>query len=149
MRVARLIAKVPPARGGKEIHGAELSRALAALGIRQTVFARTGDPIGSDVELEVMGGPFTADRRRDLLAYSAWAAARIVRSHRRTPFDVIHAHGDFVEAAAAAAAGAICRVPVMLTIHARPPRWCASGRTRGAAPGRAMAPARGRHGWSA
>ena len=125
MRVARLIARLPPARGGKEIHGAELSRALVRLGVRQTVFVRVGDPIDPRVELVRMPSGFGADSRRNLVAYSLWAAAALVRTHRRAPFELIHVHGDFVEASAAAAAAAVCRVPVQLTLHSdlAPIRW--------------------------
>ena len=117
LRVARLVNRLPPARGGKEIHVAELSRALADLGIQQHVFARVGSAIDPKVSLSRLGHRFSSDSRRTLVAYSGWSTAAIWIAHRRRPFDLIHVHGDFVEAAAGAAAAQLCRVPAVLTVH--------------------------------
>jgi glycosyltransferase involved in cell wall biosynthesis len=117
MRIARLVEKLPPEPGGKEIHVAELTRALADLGIEQHLFARTGDEVDPRVELSRLAPRLVAESRRSLLAFGLWGARRIVKAHAHLPFDAVHAHGDFVEATAAAAAARICGIPALLTVH--------------------------------
>jgi glycosyltransferase involved in cell wall biosynthesis len=117
VRVARLIERLPPARGGKEIHAVELSRALCGLGVEQHVFARTGEPVGAPVATTLLGGG-VASRLHPLAAWCGASARAVERQHRRTPFDLIHAHGDFLEASAAAVIAARLGLPAVLTVHA-------------------------------
>jgi glycosyltransferase involved in cell wall biosynthesis len=117
MRVARLVNRVPPARGGKEIHVAELTKALADLGVDQQVFTRVGQEIDPRVELSRLGFPFQGSGRHNLLAFSLWGIGRVVTAHARSRFDAVHAHGDFVEATAAAIIAKACGIPALLTVH--------------------------------
>lgn len=116
MRVARLIERLPPARGGQEIHGAELSRALAELGVDQHLYSRTGlAPAGIDHSVSPMiRAPVS---RRALSAFCVWAGARVARDHRKDPFDLVHVHGDFVQATLGALLARQLGVPCVLTVH--------------------------------
>jgi glycosyltransferase involved in cell wall biosynthesis len=116
VRVARIIERLPPARGGQEIHGAELSRALAGLGVEQHVYSRTGlAPAGVDHSVSPMlRAPVS---RRALSAFCAWAGARVSKDHRNDPFDLIHVHGDFVQATLGALLARQLGVPCVLTVH--------------------------------
>jgi glycosyltransferase involved in cell wall biosynthesis len=116
MRVARIVERLPPNIGGKEIHVAELTRALASLGASQEIFFRDGNGVqGAVRHWRIHGGTFA--EMHPLIAYCGRAVRSVVRSHRREPFDVIHAHGDFVEAAAAAILSRHLRIPAILTVH--------------------------------
>jgi glycosyltransferase involved in cell wall biosynthesis len=117
MRIARLVERLPPARGGKELHVAELTAALAAEGIEQHIFVRTGEAL-PDVSVSRM--PLEGrlgSTRATLAAYCAWAVGAAVSEHRRRPFSLVHAHGDFPEALAAAMLSRALDVPAVLTVH--------------------------------
>src|SRR5579884_271125 len=116
MRVARLIERLPPASGGKEVHGAELTRALGELGVEQHVFCRVGDQLAGDIGQSVVR-PGLARRAHTLLTWCAAAARAIEGAHAGDPFDLIHAHGDFLEATAAAVAARRLSIPAVLTVH--------------------------------
>jgi glycosyltransferase involved in cell wall biosynthesis len=117
VNVARLVNRLPPARGGKELHVAELCGALADLGVHQRVFARVGDAPDPRVSLTRMDDRFSRDARRTLVAFGPWAAAQALQAHRKERFDLVHVHGDFVEAGAGAAAARACGIPAVLTVH--------------------------------
>jgi glycosyltransferase involved in cell wall biosynthesis len=117
MRVARLVEKLPPEPGGKEIHAAELTRALADLGVEQHLFARVGEEVDPRVELSRLAPRFVSESRRNLVAFGLWGAHRIVKAHADLPFDAVHAHGDFLEATAAAAVARACGIQAVLTVH--------------------------------
>jgi glycosyltransferase involved in cell wall biosynthesis len=117
MRVARLVEKLPPEPGGKEIHAVELTRALADLGVEQHVFARMGDEFDPRVKLSRPAPHFAAETKRNLVAFSLWGMRRMVKGHRGSPFDAVHVHGDFVEASAAATAAKLCGMPALMTVH--------------------------------
>jgi hypothetical protein len=116
MRIARLIERLPPATGGKEIHGARVSWALARLGVEQHVFCRVAAPLGTGIRQSVIGRGMASQGHR-LVSWCAGAARAIERAHRDQPFDLIHAHGDFIEALAAAATARRLGIPAVLTVH--------------------------------
>ncbi len=116
-RVARLVERLPPAQGGKEVHAAELTRAMAARGVAQHVFCRFGDPVDGAASQSAWPGPARLAGNVRLAAWGAWVVRAIRIAHRRRPFDLIHAHGDFPEAIAAATLSATLRVPALLTVH--------------------------------
>jgi len=118
MRVARLVERLPPAPGGKEIHGAELTSALAARGVEQHVFTRTGEPLHGIAMSAMPLGEQLARGRISLAAYCAWAVGAVALEHRRRPFALVHAHGDFPEAFAAAGLSRLLGIPAVLTVHA-------------------------------
>jgi glycosyltransferase involved in cell wall biosynthesis len=117
VRVARLVERLPPAVGGKEVHAAELTAALAARGIEQHVFARAGvAPQGAALHrMAGRGSPVTGRVR--LLRYCAWVIAAVLREHRRQRFDLLHVHGDFPEAMTGAVLSRALGVPMLLTVH--------------------------------
>src|SRR6266508_1193521 len=79
MRIARVVDRLPPAPGGKEIHAAELSRALARLGVDQHLFCRVGDRVDPRVgQSWCPVGPRPATRRT-LAAFAAWSIAALAR----------------------------------------------------------------------
>jgi glycosyltransferase involved in cell wall biosynthesis len=117
MRVARIIQRLPPASGGKEIHGAELSRALRRRSVDDVLFWQEGalPPQAAGVRR----GRLPSSRRDlQLLSFAGWGAVAVARAHQRHPFDLVHAHGDFVEAGAAALLARHLRIPALLSVHA-------------------------------
>jgi len=117
MRVARLIERLPPAVGGKEVHGAELTRALAQQGVEQVVFAREGIASGGAGVRTVRVGLGPARRLHSVAAYSAAAMRAVEARHRVEGFDLVHAHGDFHEALAAANLSRRLGVSAVLSVH--------------------------------
>lgn len=135
MRIARIAERVPPCRGGKEIHVAELSRRQAA-DHEVEVFFGHGDAstVGAPVRQIRFVVPAKWSGRLPATAAFLLAAAPVVLlRHRRSRFDVVHAHGDFLEAAALIVLRLVGRVPVVLTIHGGlSPRWAkTTGRLAG------------------
>jgi glycosyltransferase involved in cell wall biosynthesis len=117
MRVARVVERLPPGAGGKEKHAAELSRALAALGVDQHVFFRFGRAL-EEVPGSCPRYPATSQSSATTIAaFGAWCLRRVVLEHRRLPFDLIHAHGDFPEATCAAVLSRLLAVPAVLSVH--------------------------------
>lgn len=117
MRVARIIDRLPPASGGMQIHGAELSRHLRDLGVEQHVFCRVGARLAPDVAQSWLPGRRQADTRLHLALFCAWSPVAVARAHGRTPFDLVHVHGDFPEASAAAIASRALGIPSVMTVH--------------------------------
>lgn len=116
MRIARLIERVPPEPGGKEIHAAQLTRALSDLGVDQHVFCRSGQQISPSIrQTRITGGAVSGIHL--LAAFCMRAVVAIRVAHAARPFDLVHAHGDFLEALAAAAVGRELGIPAVLTIH--------------------------------
>ena len=116
MRVARLIERLPPALGGKEVHGAELSRALRGHNLSQHVFCRSGDPLGDGIR-QTWVQPGAVGQAHSLAGFCVAAAVAIDREHARLPFDLVHVHGDFLEAAAGAGLSRRLGIPAVLTVH--------------------------------
>src|SRR5947209_14937551 len=58
-----------------------------------------------------------ASGAHELLSYCVAASRAIERAHRANPFDLVHAHGDFVEALAAGSAARRLDIPALLTVH--------------------------------
>lgn len=116
LRVARISERAPPEPGGKEIHVSALSAALADRGVEQHLFMRAGDHLeGRTPQSRVRPGAMS--RVHPLSGFCAGAVAALGRRHRRRPFDLVHAHGDFAEATAAALASSRLGIPAVLTVH--------------------------------
>ena len=116
LRVGRVAKSLPPEPGGQEIHVAELTRALTDRGVAQHTYCHCGGPLdrGGDVT-RTRWGPRSG--RLGLLSYGLQVAVLLTRAHQQQRFDVLHVHGDFPEALAAAAAARRCDVPAILTVH--------------------------------
>lgn len=89
LRVLRASPRVPPLIGGQEIHVAELSRSLAALGLEQTLLFAGGAPDIPGVQTLKLHVPaIPSDIVRDSLFGS-----RLAR-HASEGFQIVHTHGD-------------------------------------------------------
>ncbi|MGH3389964.1 MAG: glycosyltransferase family 4 protein, partial [Actinomadura sp.] len=118
VKILRVSYRVPPEPGGKERHVECLSREQARRGHEVTLAFRRGTtvPDGATV-LQIR--PTTLSRvlaaKSDVLAFAA-ETARALRA--AGPVDLVHLHGDHVEAAVL---GPACRrlgIPLVLTVHA-------------------------------
>jgi len=116
VRVARVIERLPPATGGKEIHAAELSRALRLRLVDDVLFWHEGNvPPGARGVKQMRARSQLRDVQ--VLTFSAWACKAVAHAHRVRPFDLVHAHGDFPEAAVAALLAKRLGAPALLTVH--------------------------------
>lgn len=111
LRIARIVEKLPPASGGKEIHVAELTRALRDARVDSTVFFRAGELLPRCESVCMR------DISQNRYRFAAWAVRAVARAHARAPFDAIHAHGDIPEALAAMVLSVRLRIPAVLTVH--------------------------------
>src|SRR3954447_15028242 len=111
MRVARIAPRVTPCSGGKEIHVEQLTRGLASRGISQTLFYGAGGPVAGAASIK--------QPAQSRVGFALWAAAAVRRAHARTPFDLVHAHGDIREAWALAWLTRQLEIPAVMTIHGR------------------------------
>jgi D-inositol-3-phosphate glycosyltransferase len=111
--------------GGQNVHVAALSAALARRGVEVVVHTRRDDPAlprrvvaapGVTVE-QVEAGPAEPVPKVELLPYMDEFAARLRRSFRADPPDVVHAH-FWMSGRAALAATRPLGLPVVQTFHA-------------------------------
>ncbi|MEW6724070.1 MAG: glycosyltransferase family 4 protein [Bacillota bacterium] len=120
MKIARITQFFPPKIGGLEFHAFELTKRHARDGAEVHVFTTSGPvpalPAGAVVHRirPVRGLPSTSLRA---LLFWIKALPAVVGEHRRRAFDVIHAHGDFVDAALLGWLGRLLRVPTVITMH--------------------------------
>jgi D-inositol-3-phosphate glycosyltransferase len=111
--------------GGQNVHVAALATALARRGADVVVHTRRDDPQLPDrvrfapgVTVEhVTAGPVAPVPKDELLPYIDEFAARLWRSWRTRPPDVVHAH-FWMSGRAALAAGHPLGLPVVQTFHA-------------------------------
>ncbi|MFC6086324.1 glycosyltransferase family 4 protein [Sphaerisporangium aureirubrum] len=118
MRILRVSYRVPPEPGGKERHVECLTRQQVRRGHHVTLAFRRGLAVPDGAEVlplrPTMLSPVLA-RKSDVLAFAAEVAGTL-RRHPRP--DLLHLHGDHVEASVL---GPACRrlgVPLVLTVHA-------------------------------
>jgi D-inositol-3-phosphate glycosyltransferase len=111
--------------GGQNVHVAAISAALARRGAEVVIHTRRDDPAlaprvaaspGVTVE-HVDAGPAEPVPKDDLLPYMDEFAARLRRSFRADPPDVVHAH-FWMSGRAALAAARPLGIPVVQTFHA-------------------------------
>lgn len=120
MKIARITQFFPPKVGGLEFHAFELTKRHARDGAEVHVFTTSGPvpalPAGAVVHRisPVRGMPCTS-----LRAFLFWkkAVPAVVGEHRRRAFDVLHAHGDAVDAALLGWLGRFLGVPTVITMH--------------------------------
>ncbi|MFI5914801.1 glycosyltransferase family 4 protein [Dactylosporangium sp. NPDC051541] len=116
MRIVRVSYRVPPMPGGLERHVEMLTREQLARGHQVTVGFRHGEPVAGAEVLALASTP----RSRALAGRSAVLAfgAEVAHTLRRPePADLVHLHGDYLDAAQI---GPACRrlgVPLVLTVH--------------------------------
>jgi glycosyltransferase involved in cell wall biosynthesis len=120
LRIVRVSERVTPAPGGREVHVRELSRRQALSGHDVRLLYRVGGEDGWPFESSCLVGTWRvpAGIPHQLLTpvFLAASLAVIARNGRKT--DVVHFHGDYLEAVAAGALR-LMGVPTLLTLHAR------------------------------
>lgn len=133
MRIARIIEYFSPHIGGMERHGLALSREQVKLGHEVEIFigydgsrddsrSDLEDSLRSDLtDFKIYKAPlqflptYTKIRR---FWFNFWAYNKIKKNHKKNPYNVIHLHGDFVEAYFGGKLSKKLNIPAVLTIHA-------------------------------
>ncbi len=126
LRICRVSRSFSPAVGGLERHVELLSRYQARqrheLWVLQPARDDELEPGVTLIRVDlgwlsrkIYEGPTAAKFATGVFASRAARAAR--RLHRAHGFDVVHVHGDLIEAACLGSWGRLSRVPVILTLH--------------------------------
>jgi len=117
MKIARIIEYFPPHTGGMERHGLILSEEQIKLGHEVDVFIGYGDEklLPDIYKMPLQFLPFYSKTRR--FWFNFWASKQIIRRHRKNPYNIVHLHGDFVEAYFGSRLSKKIGIPVVLTIH--------------------------------
>lgn len=119
MRLIRVSEYVAPSPGGREVHVRELCRRQAERGHSVRLIYRAGGEADWPFAAKrLLLGAKTNSLPRPLVStvFLARAVADVVRSRRA--IDVVHFHGDYLEALAAGAVR-LLGVPSLLTLHGR------------------------------
>lgn len=116
MRILRVSYRMPPEPGGKERHVDRLTREQLRAGHDVMVACRRGTPPPGAYRLPLRRTALSRvlAARSDVLAFAA-EVARAMRPRGR--FDLVHLHGDHVEAALLGRACRRAGVPLVLTVH--------------------------------
>lgn len=117
MRIARVSERSVPLPGGKEIHVAELSRAQVAQGHDVTMYIRSGSSEIDGVLIKQIRPLPPLGRAPGLIGTAAFmqSVARLMK--RSSDYDLVHLHGDLVEAYFGGRAAHKLEVPCVLTVH--------------------------------
>jgi len=117
MRIARIIEYFPPHSGGMERHGLILSQEQAKLGHDVEIFIGVGDtslfPKTKKAPFQFL--PLYSKVRR--LWFNLWAYFATKNHNKKDPYDVIHLHGDFIEAFFGGKLSQKIKIPAIITIH--------------------------------
>lgn len=127
MRIARIIEYFPPHIGGMERHGLILSQEQMKLGHQVDIFIGYGGNPRSDLKefprsdlgiykMPLQFLPIYSKIRR--LWFNFWAMRQIIKRHKKNPYDIIHLHGDFIEACFGGKLSKKLGIPSIITIHA-------------------------------
>lgn len=112
LRVVRISPRVTPHVGGLEVHVVELTRALAGLGVEQTLVYSEGAPDLPGIEsVEI-----STTRRFGTMLHDVTFARRFARLSTRES-DVVHSHGDALIAHGGARLAERLGVPHIHTVH--------------------------------
>jgi len=131
MRIARIIEYFPPHIGGMEGHGLNLS-VLQKNDLRCDVEIFIGygeehwykkwglsEHYKNNIETYKMLAqslPLYSKKRR--ICFNFWACSEVEKIHKKNPYDIIHLHGDFIEAYFGGKLSKKLKIPAVLTIHA-------------------------------
>lgn len=132
MRIVRIIEYFPPHIGGMERHGLILSQEQVKLGYEVDVFiGYDGDPksdfgefLKSDFKIykaPLQFLPLYSKARR--FWFNFWVYNKVRKIHKKNPYDIIHFHGDFIEAFFGGKLSKKLGIPVVITIHAGLNKW--------------------------
>ncbi len=113
MRIARIIEYFPPHVGGMERHGLALTQEQIKLGHEVDVYIGCGD---SKHIMSLQFLPLYSKIRR--FWFNIWAYLAVKKNHKKNPYNIIHIHGDFVEAFFGGKLAEKLVIPAVLTIHA-------------------------------
>ena len=140
MRIARIIEYFPPHVGGMERHGLALTQEQIKLGHEVDVFIGVGglkpsskpksdfgEFLKSDFKncfelgfkiykMSLQFLPLYSKARR--FWFNLWAYFAVKKNHKKNPYNIIHLHGDFVEAFFGGKLAKKLSIPAVLTIHA-------------------------------
>ena len=118
MRIARIIEYFPPHIGGMERHGLILSQEQIKLGNEVEVYIGVGSDklLPRIYKMPLQFLPLYNKARR--LWFNVWAYFTVKNNHKKNPYDIIHLHGDFVEAFFGGKLAKKLNIPAVLTIHA-------------------------------
>jgi glycosyltransferase involved in cell wall biosynthesis len=118
MRIARIIEYFPPHIGGMERHGLILTKEQIKLGHEVDIFIGYGDQklLSSIYKMPIQFLSLYSRLRR--IWFNTWAYFAVKKSHKNNPYNIIHFHGDFVEAFFGGKISKKINVPAILTIHA-------------------------------
>lgn len=127
MKIARIIEYFPPHIGGMEGHGLILSLEQTRMGHKVEVFVGYGGNWktnfrGTPSDFSIYIAPlqfllplYSKIRR---IWFNIWAYNKVKKNHRKNPYDIIHLHGDFLEAWFGGHLAKKLSIPAVLTIHA-------------------------------
>ena len=122
MRIARIIEYFPSHVGGMERHGLALSQEQIKLGHEVNIFIGVGkSDFGFELGFKIHKMPlqflplYSKARR---FWFNIWAYFAVIKNHQKNPYEIIHLHGDFVEAFFGGKLAKKLGIPVILTIHA-------------------------------
>ena len=118
MRIARIIEYFPPHIGGMERHGLILSQEQIKLGHKVEVFIGVGDTSLLPNIFKASLGFLPLYSRIRRFWFNVWVYFTIKKNHKKNPYNIIHAHGDFIEAYFGGKLSKKLGVPSVLTIHA-------------------------------
>ncbi|OGD25304.1 hypothetical protein A2819_00270 [Candidatus Azambacteria bacterium RIFCSPHIGHO2_01_FULL_40_24] len=118
MRIARIIEYFPPHIGGMERHGLILSQEQTKLGYDAEIFIGVGDRslFKKTFQAPFQFLPLYSKMRR--FWFNFWAMRQVIKRHKKNPYDIIHLHGDFMEAYFGGKLSKKLNIPVVITIHA-------------------------------
>lgn len=118
MRIARIIEYFPPHIGGMERHGLILSQEQVKLGYDVEIFIGVGDssPFKKTFKAPLQFLPLYSKARR--IWFNFWAYNKVKKNHKKNPYDIIHYHGDFIEAYFGGKLSKRLGIPAVITIHA-------------------------------
>lgn len=113
----RVSERIPPLRGGKEIHIAELTRAQVDSGNDVEVLYRSGDDIHIAAPATRVAVPRPLRHVRGLAGTALFAAAAARSASALVPPDLVHVHGDLAEVFFMARYARTVNAAVVLTAH--------------------------------
>lgn len=118
MRIARIIEYFPSHIGGMERHGLILSQEQVKLSHDVEIFIGVGDVslFQKTFKASFQFLPLYSKARR--IWFNFWAYNKVKKIHRKNLYDIIHLHGDFMEAYFGGKLSKKLKIPAVITIHA-------------------------------